>query len=833
MRFNPNFKKINLIHFIVPILAIVIILSYLGNSIKKSFDETIFSVDNVYEHVRELSSPKYNGRLAGGQGNKLALKYIENHFKKLGIEHAGESDSYYQYFESIVPQIDTQPYFRIEDNEGNIIEELTMYEDYKCYSSGYGGPMEFEGDILFVDRYLYNINPELINDKIVVLGGYGVKYRDIEYVIDNGGKGLLYTMMSLVLNLNKDLNTKKSVGSGGKTGRTFLFGNIGMGAYNKLKTYGKHELINEDYLNSSEGLNKEVPKVVGIIPNVKVKFDLEFPILKTANILGKIEGKKSDGGYLIIGAHIDNVGEGTQGNYFPGALSNASGTGMMLELARVIKTQKNLPYKTIIFAGWNAKENGMNGSRYYVKNPLFPLNNTHVINLDRIGGSKKAREIIIQSGEGTSNIFKSKLIQYSQGLGINNVIGIKNPRGSDHQSFIEANVPAISISDSAYNMYTYRDTIDNISKENLKKVGGILTNYIKRDIFRDTLPDYMNKAELISLLLFILGAIFIYLIFSLNKLNPSIKVFNICIEDIYYSSVYNLLLKCYYFITPVFIILFSLIFIANLPQNFNLIFHDGEAYTNLSMYLTFKKSIIYIRNLILNGLGTTNNHIEIIDIIFNSIYKSFKLTLMTISISLVIGIFKGIFDSYRGGRGNLRTVGTLMTLSLPDVFIVLCGMLLNIYIANNEVLNQVADFKQLRGFMIPLLCLSIIPTVYISRVTFIVIQEEIKKEYISAAKAKGVSKFNIFIKHMLQSVVFKVIDSIPTLMTIIISNLIIVEYLFDYKGIVYNLYRFYLNHDVISFIGLSLSLGLLYIIFITISKLISKLLNPMKREGIN
>jgi ABC-type dipeptide/oligopeptide/nickel transport system permease component len=121
--------------------------------------------------------------------------------------------------------------------------------------------------------------------------------------------------------------------------------------------------------------------------------------------------------------------------------------------------------------------------------------------------------------------------------------------------------------------------------------------------------------------------------------------------------------------------------------------------------------------------------------------------------------------------------------------------------------------------------------VYISRITFIVVQEEVQKGYVVAARSKGLTKFQVFTKHILISVILKVIDSIPTLITIIISNLIVVEYLLNYKGILFNLYRFYEGHDVTSFIGFSLALGLIYILFITVSKAVSKLINPMKREG--
>lgn len=831
MGLKRNSRNLNVFHFMVPILILVLFIVYISNSYTNSFDETVFSVDNAYEHIRELASPKYNGRLTGSEGNELSIKYVENHFKSLGIEPAGENDTYLQYFKSIVPQIDNNPYFYIENENGEVLEEFNIYEDYKVYTSGDGGGISFEGDILFVDKYLYKVDSKLIKGKVVVMGGYSFRQKDWDYIADNGGKGILYTSRYAFSVSDKPIS-KKGVGRSGKNGENMLIGLLVPKAYARIKGSANQKLLEKEYKSLQIDTTEDIPKYAGIVKGVNIKCDVGFPIIKSANVLGKIQGKKSDGGYLIIGAHLDHVGSGPGEMYFPGALDNASGIGMMMELARTIKMQKNLPDKTVIFAAWNAEENGINGSKYYVDNPTHPLNQTYVINVDCIGG-EDSLNIDVYSSENIGNIMKSKLYQYGEDKDIK-VREVYGSTGSDHQHFIAANVPAVFITDSFKNIHTAKDTIDNISKENLGKVGGLLTSYIKRDIFKDTLPDYFNRFELSLMVIFLLGIILIYLVFSLNKADQGIKIFNIAVEDIYYSSGFNIVLKCFYFITPTFIILFSLLFIANLPPNLNMVHYNGEACSNLSWYLTIKKSFLYMRNLVLNGFGTTNNHAEVLDIVFAAMGKSLKLIFAAVIISLTIGVFKGIFDSYRGGRkGDLRTVGTLMALSFPDVLIVLCSLLLIIYIANNDIFKLIANPKILRRFIMPLLTLSIIPTVYISRITFIAIQEDIKKGYISGAKAKGLSKFNIYIKHVLSSVILKVVDSIPSLVTIIISNLIIVEYLFNYQGIVYNLYRFYKQNDMTSFIGLSLALGFIYVIFIVIAKIIAKLVNPMKRAGVN
>lgn len=827
-----KYRKVNVGSIIVPSLVVLLVALYFIGAYRTSFDENIFDENKVYKHIEELSSSKYNGRLVGEKGNKLTLQYIEEHFKKFGIEPLGENDTYYQYFDTMITHIDSNPYFAIQSNDGEVIEEFKMFEDYKFFTYWYGGGGRFEGDIIFVDNSLYDIPGDLLKNKLVVMGTFDIRIKDVEYVIENKGKGILFRRTSPYDRNDRELQVQKKVENTIKKGKSLFFGYLGSDAYSKIKHHSRHELINKNTLT-----DQELPKSVGIVKNVKLKCDISYPVVKAANILGKIEGKDKDK-YLIIGANIDHVGEGIDGKYFPGALNNASGTGMMLELARIIKLQKNLPERTIIFAGWNAKENVAAGSQYYVENPLKPLEKTRVINLDCIGNTID-KDIRFETKGEAGEILRNKMFQYAEDLKDTKNLQIEPiqsevGRWSDHMPFVEADVPAINIIDGSLNLYTYKDNMDNVSKEKLEKIGIVITNYIKRDVFKDTIADYLSNVEITIIVLFLLGILFIYMIFSLYKTNEGLKILNVYIEDIYYSSGFNILLKCFYFITPAFIILFSLVFIANLPPNFNMIFHNNELYTNFSMYLTLKKSIIYIGDLLLNGFGMSENNVEIFKVVLNSTRKSIKLLFFTIVITLILGIVKGIFDSYKDGRrGNLRTVGTLMAFSLPDVFIVLCSMLLISYISYSDMLKQLVDLSKLKGFFIPLLTLSIIPTVYTSRITFIVVQEEIKKGYVIAAKGKGLSKFDIFTKHILKSVVIKVVDSIPTLITIIISNLIIVEYLLDYRGIVFNLYRFYKQNDINSFIGLSLALGLIYITFIIFAKLLSRFINPKKREGVH
>jgi len=72
--------------------------------------------------------------------------------------------------------------------------------------------------------------------------------------------------------------------------------------------------------------------------------------------------------YLVIGGHYDGQGES-----FPSASDNAAGIAVVLELARELK-EEQLPVSIVAIA-FDDEEQGLNGSRYYVDHPLYPLEN--------------------------------------------------------------------------------------------------------------------------------------------------------------------------------------------------------------------------------------------------------------------------------------------------------------------------------------------------------------------------------------------------------------------------------------------------------------------------
>ncbi len=107
------------------------------------------------------------------------------------------------------------------------------------------------------------------------------------------------------------------------------------------------------------------------------------------NVLGFIKGSEKPEEILVITSHYDHVGVDDEGNIYNGADDGGSGPVAILEIAEAFKAaQKDgyTPKRSVLFIHLTAEEKGLLGSKYYVENPIFPLENTVAnLNMDMIG----------------------------------------------------------------------------------------------------------------------------------------------------------------------------------------------------------------------------------------------------------------------------------------------------------------------------------------------------------------------------------------------------------------------------------------------------------------
>ena len=168
------------------------------------------------------------------------------------------------------------------------------------------------------------------------------------------------------------------------------------------------------------------------------------------NVVGAIPGTRFPNERVFYTAHWDHLGVGlpdAKGDkIYNGALDNASGTSMLLELARM-SAKSPKPQRTLVFLSVTAEEKGLLGSEYYASAPLYPLATTvGVLNMDGVGPNGLAHDFTT-SGNAPLTL-QDELITVGKA---HDRYYAPDPRPeagsffrSDHFPFAKVGVPAIS-----------------------------------------------------------------------------------------------------------------------------------------------------------------------------------------------------------------------------------------------------------------------------------------------------------------------------------------------------------------------------------------------------
>jgi len=218
------------------------------------------------------------------------------------------------------------------------------------------------------------------------------------------------------------------------------------------------------------------------------------------NVIGILEGNdpvlKKEA--IIIGAHYDHLGKGGQGSLavnstaiHHGADDNASGTSALIELARQFAKEKKNK-RTIIFIGFGGEEEGLLGSKFYVNNPVFPLDKTiAMFNMDMIGRLREEKLTI--GGIGTASEWK-------------NIIDKKNPPlFAKHSTTVgEENLKIKSEIENALKQKGFNEVIVEVdgnkttlygavNKGKLAEAVSIAQEIFKRPVFNEIIEIYNGK----------------------------------------------------------------------------------------------------------------------------------------------------------------------------------------------------------------------------------------------------------------------------------------------------------------------------------------------------
>ncbi len=225
---------------------------------------------------------------------------------------------------------------------------------------------------------------------------------------------------------------------------------------------------------------------------VKLQFNIQNQFFEdtmdSVNVVAEIPGDSKKDEIVMLGAHLDSWHGGT------GATDNAAGSAVVMEAARILKS---LPmHRTVRMALWGGEEEGLLGSRAYVKEHFadretMKLGAEHAklagyFNYDN--GTGKIRGVYLQGNDMVRPIFEAWLAPFKD-LGAT-TITIRNTGGTDHQSFDAVGLPGFQfIQDpmeySTRTHHSNMDVYDHIQPGDLMQASAIMASFVYNAATRD------------------------------------------------------------------------------------------------------------------------------------------------------------------------------------------------------------------------------------------------------------------------------------------------------------------------------------------------------------
>lgn len=255
-------------------------------------------------------------------------------------------------------------------------------------------------------------------------------------------------------------------------------------------------LRNEDYGRITRLLANGTP--------VRLEFTIvnrTFPAEKSYNAVAEIRGTDKADEVVMLGGHLDSWHAAT------GATDNAIGVAVMMEAARIIKALGIQPRRTIRVALWGGEEQGLLGSKAYVKEHFGTAENPKpewftfngYLNVD--SGTGRIRSSSVFGPPEAATVLR-EIFKPFEDLGMMGAAATTSRRsgGTDSTSFNEAGLPGIGLSQDpieyqTYTWHTNLDTYERIIEEDVKKSAAIIASAIYHLAMRDEmLPRFSKEA---------------------------------------------------------------------------------------------------------------------------------------------------------------------------------------------------------------------------------------------------------------------------------------------------------------------------------------------------
>ena len=284
------------------------------------------------------------------------------------------------------------------------------------------------------------------------------------------------------------------------------------------------------------------------------------------------------------------------------------------------------------------------------------------------------------------------------------------------------------------------------------------------------------------------------------------------------------------------IFIYATVFICTFPSNYTVKKVDGKWTATYPIKNVLKVTNNTVKSLVQGDFKVTGQGKDLMGLVKIALKKSMKILVGGLIVAVILGIFKGIIDSRRGKSrdSSLKVLLTIIPISLPDVLIVAMLQAFAIWLIQHGIrIFKVAGAGTWHHEVLPIVALSILPACYIARVTAMSIESCYDKEYVKAAIGKGCSSRRILWNHVMRNAIGIIFESLSNITAMIITNMMIVEYMFSYPGITSMMMTSYRNFDRNTTMVTIIVIGIIYFLLDALFQLMKKVaFKPIGEDAI-
>ena len=446
-----------------------------------------FRGERAYSYIETLCKPEFAGRKTGLPGARKAAEWIGQEFKQWGLKPAGDRGSFIQEYALLVTQeVSTAKYVLENGNFGPVTYQEG--NDFTVYFNSGSGKISSE----------------------VVFAGDGIsepeKGRDDYAGIDVKGKIVL--IYRGVPEDGKDWSKENE--------RDYKMNVATRHGAAALLILEQREFAIRGGTIHEEGYNAQMPAVAvsrkmvrdifqGLYRNLgdvirdlakgpqsfatgrRVSLSVDVQRIEPGrgeNVVGLLPGTdpKLKDEFIVIGGHMDHNGMSPDGHYYVGADDDASGTSVVMELARAFASRKSGLKRSVLFIGFGGEEQGLRGSKYFAAHPTVPQEKIcAMFNFDMEGCGDGG------GGFGGRNLFPAGVQDYvtflpdsvRKKLQVSRAWGMG---GSDHSYFIDKGIPALGFFSSGDHPFYHEeeDVPKTINVQSLQFVGDCAAGLLEK-----------------------------------------------------------------------------------------------------------------------------------------------------------------------------------------------------------------------------------------------------------------------------------------------------------------------------------------------------------------